>query len=67
MDAFAWSIRNNATPLTPGEEGIQNLRIIDAIYQSAASGQTVTMPAQPGGKLDVTRGTIPQIEGMVGA
>jgi predicted dehydrogenase len=67
MDAFAWSIRNNATPLTPGEEGIQDLRIIDAIYQSAASGKTVTMPAQPGGKLDVTRGPVPQIDGMVGA
>jgi predicted dehydrogenase len=67
MDAFAWSIRNNQTPLTPGKEGIQDLRIIDAIYQSAASGQTVTMPAQPAGKLDVTRGSVPQIEGMVGA
>jgi predicted dehydrogenase len=67
MDAFAWSIRNNVTPLTPGEEGIQDLRIIDAIYQSAASGQTVTMPAQPDGKLDVTRGPVPQIDGMAGA
>jgi predicted dehydrogenase len=67
MDAFAWSIRNNVTPLTPGEEGIQDLRIIDAIYQSAASGQTVTMPAQPDGKLDVTRGPMPQIDGMAGA
>jgi predicted dehydrogenase len=66
MDAFAWSIRNNVTPLTPGEEGIQDLRIIDAIYQSAAGGGTVRMPAQTA-KLDATRGPIPQIEGMVGA
>ena len=67
MDAFAWSIRNNVTPLTPGEEGIQDLRIIDAIYQSAASGRPVAMPAQPAGRLDVTRGPIPQIDGMAGA
>ena len=67
MDAFAWSIRNDMTPLTPGEEGIQDLRIIDAIYQAAAGGSPVTMPAQPAGKLDVTRGPVPQIEGMSGA
>jgi predicted dehydrogenase len=64
MDAFAWSIRNDATPLTPGEEGLQDLRIIDAIYQSGASGAPVALPAQPPGKLDVTRGQVPKIEGM---
>ena len=67
MDAFAWSIRNDMTPLTPGEEGIQDLRIIAAIYQAAAGGSPVTMPAQPAGTLDVTRGPVPQIEGMSGA
>jgi predicted dehydrogenase len=38
MEAFAWSIRNDETPLTPGEEGLQDLRIIEAIYRSAANG-----------------------------
>jgi predicted dehydrogenase len=64
MDAFAWSIRNNRAPLTPGEEGLQDLRIIHAIYQAAEGGSPVALPAGPEGKLDATRGTVPGIEGM---
>jgi predicted dehydrogenase len=44
MDAFAWSIRNNRTPLTVGEEGLQDLRIIHAIYQAAEGGSPVALP-----------------------
>jgi predicted dehydrogenase len=65
MDAFAWSIRNDKTPLTPGEEGLQDLRIIEAIYRSAANGGVpVPLPAAPAGSRDVTRGMLPGIEGM---
>jgi predicted dehydrogenase len=65
MDAFAWSIRNDKTPLTPGEEGLQDLRIAEAIYRSAANGGApVSLPAAPAGRQDVTRGMLPGIEGM---
>jgi predicted dehydrogenase len=65
MDAFAWSIRNDKTPLTPGEEGLQDLRIIEAIYRSAASGGApVSLAGGPTGRWDVTRGMLPGIEGM---
>jgi predicted dehydrogenase len=65
MDAFAWSIHNDKTPLTPGEEGLQDLRIIEAIYRSAANGGVpVPLAAAPMGRRDVTRGMLPGIEGM---
>jgi predicted dehydrogenase len=65
MDAFAWSIRNDKTPLTPGEEGLQDLRIIEAIYRSAASGGApVSLAGGLTGRWDVTRGMLPGIEGM---
>jgi predicted dehydrogenase len=65
MDAFAWSIRNDKTPLTPGEEGLQDLRIIEEIYRSAASGGApVSLAGGPTGRWDVTRGMLPGIEGM---
>jgi predicted dehydrogenase len=65
MDAFAWAIRHDKVPLTPGEEGLQDMRIAEAIYRSAANGGTpVALPAAPGGKRDVTRGALPGIEGM---
>ena len=58
MDAFALSLHNNATPFTPGEEGLQDLRILEAIYQSAAGGSPVRFPAVAGH--DVTRGAWPR-------
>jgi predicted dehydrogenase len=64
MDAFAWAIRHDQTPLTPGEEGLQDMRIIQAIYQAAASGGVVTLPQAAGGRLDITRGALPGLEGM---
>jgi predicted dehydrogenase len=49
MDHFATCVRNNVQPHTPGEEGLQDQRIIEAIYKSAATGRTVKMaqPAKP--------------------
>jgi predicted dehydrogenase len=58
MDAFALSLHNDATPLTPGEEGLQDLRVLEAIYQSAAGGSPVKLAAQGGH--DVTRGVWPK-------
>ena len=58
MDAFALSLHNNATPLTPGEEGLQDMRVLEAIYQSAAGGSPVKLAAVGGH--DTTRGVWPR-------
>ena len=39
MDHFAACILENKTPLTPGEEGVKDHRIMEAIYESARTGQ----------------------------
>ncbi len=56
MDAFAEAIRTGAVPLTPGEEGLQDMRLIAAIYEAAAGGGVVKMAAAE--RLDVTRGAV---------
>jgi predicted dehydrogenase len=61
MDAFAEAITHDRMPLTPGEEGLQDMRIMAAIYQSAASGAVIKMAPMQG--LDVTRGPAPEQEG----
>ena len=61
MDAYAAAIRAGHIPLTPGEEGLQDMRIIEAIYQAAASGGVVRMA--PAARLDATRGPPPNQEG----
>ena len=60
MDAFAEAIRADRVPLTPGEEGLQDMRIIEAIYQAASSGGVVRMT--PSARLDATRGQPPAEE-----
>ncbi len=60
MDAFAEAIARDRTPLTPGEEGLQDMKVIEAIYQAAASGAVVHMT--PSAKLDATRGPPPEQE-----
>ncbi len=60
MDAFAEAITHDRVPLTPGEEGLQDMRVMEAIYQSAASGSVVRMTPAEG--LDVTRGPPPAQE-----
>jgi predicted dehydrogenase len=60
MDAFAEAIAHDRLPLTPGEEGLQDMRVMAAIYQSAASGSVVRMAPMQG--LDVTRGPAPAEE-----
>jgi predicted dehydrogenase len=61
MDAFADAIAHDRIPLTPGEEGRQDMLIMEAIYQSAASGSVIKMAPVHG--LDVTRGQQPGQEG----
>jgi predicted dehydrogenase len=43
MDHFSASIINNTDPLTPGEEGLKDLRVMMAIYEAARSGKTVKL------------------------
>jgi predicted dehydrogenase len=58
MDHFAMCIRNDVKPRSPGEEGVQDQKIIAAIYQSAASGgQSVKLERFDG--LDNFRGPDP--------
>ena len=62
IDHMAECVLANQTPYTPGEEGLQDQRIMEAIYASAASGKPVairTAGVSPG-KLDLFRGTAPQ-------
>jgi len=57
MDHMADCVTANRQPHTPGEEGVQDHRVMEAIYQSAASGQPVAMPRVDG--LNRTRGPAP--------
>jgi predicted dehydrogenase len=61
MDHFAECIRANRTPHTPGEEGLQDQRLIAAIYEAARGGSPVKLPVVAG--LDTTRGPAPAMEG----
>ena len=57
MDHFAEAIRADRTPHTPGEEGVQDHRLMEAIYQAAAGGSVVKLPPVTG--RDTTRGPVP--------
>jgi predicted dehydrogenase len=48
MDHFARCVMSGATPHTPGEEGLQDVRIIEALYESANARHPVQLPAVPG-------------------
>jgi predicted dehydrogenase len=41
MDHMAECVLNNKEPLTPGEEGLKDLRVIEAIYAAAKEGKAV--------------------------
>ena len=43
MDAFARSIQENTPFRTPGEEGLRDVRIMTAIYESARTGRAVRL------------------------
>jgi predicted dehydrogenase len=57
MDAIAEALRVGREPLTPGEEGLQDMRVMQAIYEAASGGGVVKM--QPAARLDSTRGPVP--------
>ena len=61
MDHFAQALRAGVEPHTPGEEGLQDQRLIAAIYQAAEGGSVVTLPVVTG--RDTTRGPAPKEEG----
>ncbi|RTQ48615.1 gfo/Idh/MocA family oxidoreductase [Hymenobacter gummosus] len=58
MDHFSECILESKDPHTPGEEGLQDQRIMEAIYQSAREGRPVKLPAVQG--TDVFRGPEPK-------
>ena len=41
MDHFSDCLIHNKRPFTPGEEGLQDHRIMEAIYQSAKDGRPI--------------------------
>jgi predicted dehydrogenase len=43
MDHMSQCVMENKTPLTPGEEGLRDLKIITAMYQAAQSGATIKL------------------------
>ena len=47
MDHFSDCIINNKRPYTPGEEGLQDHVLMEAIYQSAREGRPVKLTANP--------------------
>jgi predicted dehydrogenase len=61
MDHMAECVRQNKTPYTPGEEGLQDQRIMEAIYQSAKENKPVKITTGQG-KMDAFRGTPPTEE-----
>ena len=44
IDHFADCLRTGRTPRTPGEEGLQDHLLMEALYQSAHTGQPITLP-----------------------
>lgn len=57
MDHMARCVAAGVRPRTPGEEGRQDQRLMEAIYESARSGRPVKLAAVAG--LDSTRGAVP--------
>ena len=50
MDHFSDCVINNKTPFTPGEEGLQDHVLMEAIYESARDGKPVKLQSQPNPK-----------------
>jgi len=43
MDHMSDCVMQNKTPLTPGEEGLRDLKIIAAVYEAAQTGKTMKL------------------------
>jgi predicted dehydrogenase len=57
MDHMAQCVRQNKQPHTPGGEGLQDQRLMAAIYESAREGKLIKLPPVTG--KDVFRGPAP--------
>jgi predicted dehydrogenase len=57
LDHMAQCVLEGRRPHTPGEEGMQDMRLIAAIYAAADSGRSVTLPALE--RPDAFRGPLP--------
>jgi predicted dehydrogenase len=60
LDHLARCIRDDKQPYTPGEEGAQDMRIMEAIFRSAREARRVELPRVA--RLDAFRGTPPSGE-----
>jgi glucose-fructose oxidoreductase len=45
LDEFALAVRENRAPRTPGEMGLQDVRVMELIYEAARTGRPVPVPA----------------------
>jgi glucose-fructose oxidoreductase len=43
MDHMSECVLNNTTPLTPGEDGLKDMKIIEAIYESGRTGKPIKL------------------------
>jgi predicted dehydrogenase len=57
IDHMADCVIHNKQPHTPGEEGLQDQKLMATIYEAARTGKTIKLP--PVSRLDVTRGPAP--------
>jgi predicted dehydrogenase len=57
IDHMATCVLENKEPYTPGEEGVQDHKLMEAIYEAARTGQPVRLEPQTG--LDAFRGAPP--------
>ncbi|GAA4902385.1 Gfo/Idh/MocA family oxidoreductase [Mucilaginibacter defluvii] len=57
IDHFSECVMDNKTPYTPGEEGLQDHKVLEAIYESAKTGKPVKLERIE--KLDAFRGSPP--------
>ncbi len=58
MDHMSLCVQQNLQPHTPGEEGLQDQRIVEAIYEAARTGKSVKLAPPPA----PTRGPDPRDE-----
>ncbi|MES2462497.1 MAG: Gfo/Idh/MocA family oxidoreductase [Armatimonadota bacterium] len=58
MDHMAACVQENKIPYTPGEEGLQDQRLMEAIYEAGRTGKTVKLPKIE--KRDAFRGDLPK-------
>ncbi len=43
MDHFSDCVLHDKQPLTPGEDGLDDVRVVDAVNEAARSGKTVRL------------------------